>query len=517
MKKLFLLVVVLAALTVFCPAALAQYGYGIPTLETVRRDGSTVNVYTYRDVYGNKIRETEYYVNDDGSYGNLDVYYGSQGLISFKVQTDYKNGVCTVTEQSTSYSADGSASVNTRKTTFSPDGKVDVLTYNIRELEDDVTVMTGMETDGFGRKIGDFKEESYKDAQNNDAIRRTVYNPDKTVNVIHTTKKPNGTKIVSESLFDENDLELQTTYIELDKEGNEVYSTGVNYSYYEDGSVRSENIIVDRQKGTQLHYFEDWQNEYDTTTTAEGELLDKDGKKLADYSFEKTFFGDGSVVRVDTFIYPNGRVDLISKKVDAEGNITVNKQLDFKAAGEPEEENAGSEWDDLYDWFLNIEADGLDEIDEETLRYFEEISDVWGENIVETGDGRGNGLNEELDEVLDDRGEENGMAGEDDDEINDVPDEENGEDGADDEISDVPGEENGGAGEDDGVISDVPDEDNGAVSEDNGGSYDGGSYDGGSYDGGSYDGGSDDGGSYDGGSDDGGSDDGGWDDDGSDD
>ena len=372
--------------------------------------------------------------------------------------------------------------------------------------------MTGMETDGFGRKIGDFKEESYKDAQNNDAIRRTVYNPDKTVNVIHTTKKPNGTKIVSESLFDENDLELQTTYIELDKEGNEVYSTGVNYSYYEDGSVRSENIIVDRQKGTQLHYFEDWQNEYDTTTTAEGELLDKDGKKLADYSFEKTFFGDGSVVRVDTFIYPNGRVDLISKKVDAEGNITVNKQLDFKAAGEPEEENAGSEWDDLYDWFLNIEADGLDEIDEETLRYFEEISDVWGENIVETGDGRGNGLNEELDEVLDDRGEENGMAGEDDDEINDVPDEENGEDGADDEISDVPGEENGGAGEDDGVISDVPDEDNGAVSEDNGGSYDGGSYDGGS-----YDGGSDDGGSYDGGSDDGGSDDGGWDDDGSDD
>ena len=100
MKKLFLLVVVLAALTIFCSAAFAQYGYGIPTLETVRRDGSTVNVYTYRDVYGNKIRETEYYVNDDGSYGNQDVYYGSQGLISFKVQTDYKNGVCTDAEPS---------------------------------------------------------------------------------------------------------------------------------------------------------------------------------------------------------------------------------------------------------------------------------------------------------------------------------------------------------------------------------------------------------------------------------
>ena len=35
MKKLFLLVTVLAALTVFCPAAFAQYGYGIPTLRTV--------------------------------------------------------------------------------------------------------------------------------------------------------------------------------------------------------------------------------------------------------------------------------------------------------------------------------------------------------------------------------------------------------------------------------------------------------------------------------------------------
>lgn len=72
-QGLFLLVLVLAALTVFCSAAFAQYGYAVPTLETVRRDGSTANVYTYRDANGNKIRETEFYVNDDGSYGNLDV------------------------------------------------------------------------------------------------------------------------------------------------------------------------------------------------------------------------------------------------------------------------------------------------------------------------------------------------------------------------------------------------------------------------------------------------------------
>lgn len=492
MKKLFLLVVVLTALTIFCPAALAQYGYVIPTLQTVRRDGSTVNVYTYRDVNGNKIRETEYYVNDDGSYGNLDVYYGSQGFISFKVQTDYKNGVCTMSEQSTSYSADGSALVNTRKTTFSPDGKVDVLTYKTQELENDTTVITGMETDGFGRKIGDFKEEHYKDAKNNDAIRRTVYNPDKTVNIINTTKKSDGTKVRMEGIFDEKDNQLQSSYIELDKEGNEVYSEGVNYSYSEDGSVRSENIIVDRLKGTQLHYFEDWQ-EFGSTSTAEGEVLDKDGKKLADYSFEKTLFGDESEVKVETYIYPNGRVDIISKTVDADGNITVNKQLDFKAGGEPDKENVGSELEDFYDWVLIHQPDGLDEIDEETLRYFEELGDIWGENIVETGDGPSSGLNEELDEVLDVPGEENGAAGEENDEINDVSGEENSEAGEEnDEIIDVPGEENGG---------------NNSEPSDAGGFYDGGSDDGGSYDGGSDEGGDDDGDS----------DDGGWDDDDSDD
>ena len=545
MKKLFLLVVVLAALTVFCSAAFAKDGYAVPTLETVHRDGSTANVYTYRDANGNKIRETEFYVNDDGSYGNLDVYYGSGGLTSFRVRTDYKNGVCTVSEQSTSYSADGSATINSRETTFNPDGNVNVLTYTTQELENDKTVTTGMETDGMGRKIGDFMEERWKDTDNNDISRRTVYNPDKTVNITHRTENRDGTEIRMERTYDENDRELDFSYIELDKEGNEVYFEGGNSSYIGDGNVRSENIIVDRLKGTQLHYFEEW-HEFGSTSTAEGELLDKDGKKLADYSFEQTMSDDGSEVRVDTFIYPNGRVDIISKTVDADGNITINKQLDFKAAGEPEKEDVGSDLDDLYDWLLSREADGLAEIDEETLRYFEELGDVWGENIVETGDGLGSGLNEELDEVLDDWGEENGTAGEVDveisevpgdengaageenDAINDVPGEENGETGEDDEIDDVPGEENGAAGEDDGETNDVPGEDNGAVSEDNGGnsgevsdaggSYDGGSYDSGSYDGGSYDSGSYDGGSYDGGSDDGGSDDGGgWDDDGSDD
>ena len=520
MKNLFLLVVVLAALTVFCPAALAQYGYVIPTLQTVRRDGSTVNVYTYRDVYGNKIRETEYYVNDDGSYGNLDVYFGSQGLAGFTVRTDYKNGVCTMSEQSTSYSADGSATVNSRETTFNPDGKVNVLTYNTRELENKTTVITGMETDGFGRKVGDFMEERWKDADNNDISRRTVYNPDKTVNITHRTENRDGTEIRMERTYDENDRELDFSYIELDKEGNEVYFEGGNSSYIGDGNVRSENIIVDRLKGTQLHYFEEW-HEFGSTSTAEGELLDKDGKKLADYSFEKTMSGDGSEVRVDTYIYPNGKVDIISKTVDADGNITINKQLDFKAAGEETGETPDDDID--YDALYNFSREKLtndnDEPDDEVIRYFEDISDVWGENIVETGDGLGSVLNEELDEVLDDWGVDNSGTG-------NIQDEENNETGEDDdEIDDVPGEENDEVSGDNDGAGDVQGEDNdgnnGEVNydggSDNGVSYDtgsdaGSSYDGGSDNGGSYDWGSDAGSSYDGGSYDGGSDDGGWDD-----
>ena len=447
MKKLFLLVVVLTALTVFCPAALAQYGYVIPTLQTVRRDGSTVNVYTYRDVYGNKIRETEYYVNDDGSYGNLDVYFGSQGLAGFTVRTDYKNGVCTMSEQSTSYSADGSAIVNSRETTFNPDGKVNVLTYNTRELENKTTVITGMETDGFGRKVGDFMEERWKDADNNDISRRTVYNPDKTVNITHRTENRDGTEIRIERTYDENDRELDFSYIELDKEGNEVYFEGGNSSYSGDGNVRSENIIVDRLKGTQLHYFEDW-HEFGSTSTAEGELLDKDGKKLANYSFEKTWFADESEINVETYIYPNGRVDIISKKVDEKGNITINKQLNFKAAGETEEEAAGSELDGFYDWVLIHQPDGFDKIDEETLRYFEQISDIWGENIAEVSDGRDKKINVEPDVVPDNRGEENGAASGEDGEINDVPGEDNAavsEDngGNNSEVSDAGGSDDG--------------------------------------------------------------------------
>ena len=123
--------------------------------------------------------------------------------------------------------------------------------------------------------------------------------------------------------------------------------------------------------------------------------------------------------------------------------------------------------DDFYDWILIHQSDGLDEIDEEMLRYFEEISDVWDENIVETGDGRGKRLNEELDEVFDARGEEKGTTGEEDDEINDVPAEDNGE------VSD----DNGG--------------NNGVVSDEDGSDADG-SYEDGSDDTGADDGGSDD-------------------------
>ena len=457
MKRLFLLVVVLAALTIFCSAAFAQYGYVIPTLQTVRRDGSTVNVYTYRDVNGNKLRETEYYVNDDGSYGNFDVYYGSQGLAGFTVRTDYKNGVCTMSEQSISYSANGLATVNSRETTFNPDGKVNVLTYTTQELEKDKTVTTGMETDGFGRKIGDFKEERYKDTDNDEVTVRTVYNPDKTVEITATTEKKNGSKIHKESIFDENDREVYSLYIEYDNKEKAVYTEAAKLSYGEGGQVSSENLIVYGPEGKQLRFIEKW-NESDTMSTAEGELLDKDGKKLANYSFEKTWFADESEISVETYIYPNGRVDIISKKVDEKGNITINKQLNFKAAGETEEEAAGSELDGFYDWVLIHQPDGFDKIDEETLRYFEQISDIWGENIAEVSDGRDKKINEEPDVVPDNRGEENGAA--------------SGEDG---EINDVPGE------------------DNAAVSEDNGGNNSEVSDAGGSTDGGSDAGGSDDG------------------------
>ena len=401
MKKLFLLVVVLAALTVFCSAAFAQYGYAVPTLETVRRDGSTANVYTYRDANGNKIRETEFYVNDDGSYGNLDVYYGSGGLTSFRVRTDYKNGVCTVSEQSTSYSADGSATINSRETTFNPDGNVNVLTYTTQELENDKTVTTGMETDGMGRKIGDFMEERWKDTDNNDISRRTVYNPDKTVNITHRTENRDGTEIRMERTYDENDREIYSLYIEYDNEDEAVYTEAAKISYGEGGQVSSENLIVFGPEGKQLRFIEKW-NESDTTSTAEGELLDKDGNKLADYSFERTVTEDGSEVQVDTYIYPNGRVDIISKTVDADENITIRKQLDFKAAGgETGETPDDIDYDELYNWPREKSTNDIDEPDDELIRYFEDISDIWGESFDGDTDDRTDEVNDDLNEDFD--------------------------------------------------------------------------------------------------------------------
>ncbi len=383
MRKLFLLVVVLAALAVFCSAAFAQYGYAVPTLETVRREGSTANVYTYRDANGNKIREIEYYVNDDGSYGNIDVYYGSGGLASFRVKTDYRNGVCTMSEQSISYSSDKLETVNARETTFNPGGKVDVLTYTTQDLGNK-TVTNGMETDGMGRKIGDFMEERWKDEDNNDISRRTVYNPDKTVNITHRTENRDGSEIRMELTYDENDRELHSSYTEFDAQGKEVYYEGANYTYTKDGQEVSENVVIDYLEGTKLHY-EEKSDASGSMSTAEGELLDKDGNKLADYSSEKTWGKDGSETRVDTYRYPDGRVDIISRTVDADGKLTVNEQPDFKAAGEETEESADTA-DSLSKWYTIEKNEEIEAPDDELMHYFEEIDDVWEEVPAEVID-----------------------------------------------------------------------------------------------------------------------------------
>ncbi len=515
MKKLFLLVLVLAALTVFCSAAFAQYGYAVPTLETVRRDGSTANVYTYRDANGNKIREIEYYVNDDGSYGNLDVYYGSGGLTGFRVRTDYKNGVCTVSEQSTSYSADGSATINSRETTFNPDGNVNVLTYTTQELENDKTVTTGMETDGMGRKIGDFMEERWKDTDNNDISRRTVYNPDKTVNITHRTENRDGTEIRMERTYDENDREIYSLYIEYDNEDEAVYTEAAKLSYGEGGQVSSENLIVFGPEGKQLRFIEKW-NESDTTSTAEGELLDKEGNKLADYSFERTVINGESEVKVDTYVYPNGRVDIISKTVDEDGNITIKKQLDFKAAGEETGETIGDDidYDVLYNWPGEKSANDIDEPDDELIRYFEDISDIWGENIVGDNDYRDDESGYAPDDVPED------LAEFFDDSLNDEIDDsvwESDETGDDDSDSDIRDEDDGGSSDwsGDSGSSTGWTGDNGSSSDwsgDSGGSDNWGGDDGGSDDWDGDDGGSDDWDGDDSGSDDWDDDDGGFDD-----
>ena len=493
MKKYIFFILVLAALFVFCSAAFAQYGYAVPTLETVRRGASTINVFTYRDGNGKTIREIEYYVNDDGSYGNRDLYYGNNGLINFKVQTDYKNGVCTVAEQSISYSADDLASVNSRETTFNPDGKVNILTSTLQELENGSKVVTGMETDGQGRKICDFKEEYYKDANNNQASKRTVYHPDKTVEVIHTTEKEDGSEIRNEWIFDENDKELYSLYISLDPNGKEELSDATKFNHGKDGSITEEHLIVDGDTNTQLSYIEKWE-ENDTSSTAKGELQDKEGNKLADYSFEKTIGEDKSEVTVATFIYPNGKVDIITKKVDADGNLSIQQQLDFKASGEKTEETPDDdfEYENFYKLPKNESTEDNSGPDDELIRYFEAINDVWDEGSDEV---------EEIiaEEINDDEHED----------FNGVPDAvqlDSGEeiDGTGNDSS----EETGGG---DGGSYDWSGDDGGSYdwSGDDGGSYDWSGDDGGSYDwsgddGGSYDWSGDDGGFYDWGGDDGG-------------
>ena len=510
MKKLFLFVVMLAALTVFCSTAFAQYGYAVPTLETVRREGSTANVYTYRDANGNKIREIEYYVNDDGSYGNIDVYYGSGGLASFRVKTDYQNGVCTMSEQSISYSSDNLETVNARETTFNPGGKVDVMTYTTQDLGNK-TVTNGMETDGTGRKIGDFMEERWKDEDNNDISRRTVYNPDKTVSVTHRTENPDGTEIRMELTYDENDRKLHFSYTEFDDDMKEVYYEGVNYDYDKNGDVNSENVIINYEKGTQLH-FNEKSDAAGSMATAEGQMLDKDGNKLADYSSEKTWEKDGSGTSVDTYIYPNGRVDIISKKVDADGKATVNKQLDFKAAGEETGETEDTEYgpDSFDKWYENEKDENIEAPDDELISYFKKINGVWEEVPAEVVDAEVEEVSETTDTVPyapvddpDNDGDDDGAYDDNSDgwDGNDSgSDGWNGDDGGSDGWTGDDGGSDGWDGNDGGSDSWTGD-DGGSDGWDgnDGGSDSWGGYDGGSDSWGGYDGGSDGWGGYDGG------------------
>ena len=116
---------------------------------------------------------------------------------------------------------------------------------------------------------------------------------------------------------------------------------------------------------------------------------------------------DGSEVQVDTYIYPNGRVDIISKTVDADENITIRKQLDFKAAGgETGETPDDIDYDELYNWPREKSTNDIDEPDDELIRYFEDISDIWGESFDGDTDDRTDEVNDDLNDDFDDLYEE---------------------------------------------------------------------------------------------------------------
>ena len=403
MKKLFLFVVMLAALTVFCSAAFAQYGYTVPTLETVRRGESTVNVYTYRDSNGRPFRTLEYYVNDGGGYGNKDSYYDNQGRLTFKLENEFeKNGEHTASEERISYSEDDRQFSNSRTTTFKPDGTQRILTYTSQETENNTLETNGMLTDGRGAKIYDFKDVNYKDKDRNLVLESTVYYSDKSVHHINEVFKTDGTKIREERTFDADGRNTYFQLINFDANEEET-SSETSYYEYKDGQVIAEKLLIDAAEGRMLSFTEK-NDEYGSTAIGDGKLLDLEKNELADYHTETTTNKDGSEYRVDTYVYPNGKVDLVSRTMDADGKINIRTQLDFKAAGENAEET--SDDDSEYKNFYNLtryewESDD-NEPDDELIGYFEEINDVWGEKF----DGDTEELTEEFNDVLEDLHEE---------------------------------------------------------------------------------------------------------------
>ena len=399
MKKLFLLVVVLAALTVFCSAAFAQYGYAVPTLETVRRGESTVNVYTYRDSNGRPFRTLEYYVNDGGGYGNKDSYYDNQGRLTFKIENDFeKNGEHKVLEDRITYSEDDRQFTNSRETTFLPDGRQRILTYTSQETENRRQETSGMLTDGQGAKIYDFIEVNYRDKDKNMVMESTLYYPDKSVHHINEVYKTDETKIRQERTFDADGKNTFYQFINFDADEKEI-SSETSYFSYKDGQVIAQKLLIDAEEGRMLSYTEK-SDEYGNKHFGEGKLLDLNENKLADYITEGTENKDGSEYRVDSFVYPDGRVDLISKTVDANGNVSIKTQLDFQAAGEKAEETSvdDSMYKNFYNQPLNEWSKNNDELDNELIDYFEKINDVWSEKF----DGEIDGLTEEFNDLRSD-------------------------------------------------------------------------------------------------------------------
>lgn len=313
-----------------------------------------------------------------------------------------KNGEHTVSEERISYSEDDRQFSNSRTTTFKPDGTQRILTYTSQETENNTLETNGMLTDGRGAKIYDFKDVNYKDKDRNLVLESTVYYPDKSVHHINEVFKTDDTKIREERTFDADGRNTYFQLINFDANEEET-SSETSYYKYKDGQVIAEKLLIDAAEGRMLSFTEK-NDEYGSTAIGDGKLLDLEKNELADYHTETTTNKDGSEYRVDTYVYPNGKVDLVSRTMDADGKINIRTQLDFKAAGENAEET--SDDDSEYKNFYNLtryqwESDD-NEPDDELIGYFEEINDVWGEKF----DGDTEELTEEFNDVLEDLHEE---------------------------------------------------------------------------------------------------------------